>query len=410
MTRLARSCDTVIAWCVFSIVFAAPFSKSIAEIAIVLSISAWTCKKIVLRDFRLPATALTLPLVVYALATLLSLFGSAYLALSVKAFFSKMLKFVVLYFAIVDSMDKERIKDLFVIVLISASVIIIDAIFQYYVIGIDILHQYPSFKSRYLSDGDGFFRGFPTASFPFPNDFAAWILLILFPIGCAALFDLKRTRVRYLTWLVSFGLFYFLFLAKVRAAWVAFAISILTIAFTRKKTWLILLLALMLIVPFVLQMEMSRYIFGISSLGDRMVMWRTGWEIFKQHPVIGNGINTFFESYRQMRTDKDRGIRGSYAHNCYLQMACDLGLFGLLAFLSAMGAFFFSVYRNLRTIKDPLFNSALLGLSVGILAFLVHSFFDTNLYSLNLATLFWTSLGVAQAIVRTSGCKGGACA
>jgi hypothetical protein len=39
-------------------------------------------------------------------------------------------------------------------------------------------------------------------------------------------------------------------------------------------------------------------------------------------------------------------------------------------------------------------------MSIGVFAFLVHSAFDTNLYSLNLATLFWTSVAVSSAIAR----------
>ena len=124
-------------------------------------------------------------------------------------------------------------------------------------------------------------------------------------------------------------------------------------------------------------------------------MWETGWRIYKEHPVMGNGVNTFFEHYRSFRTDADKG-RGSYAHNCLLQMAADIGILGLLSFL-----IFFSivVFRNMRRaiVKLSGFEHAFVfGSSLGAIAFLVHSFFDTNLYSLNLAALFWTFLGIVE--------------
>jgi hypothetical protein len=40
---------------------------------------------------------------------------------------------------------------------------------------------------------------------------------------------------------------------------------------------------------------------------------------------------------------------------------------------------------------------------LGIIAFLIHSIVDTNLFSLNLAALFWTTAGVLAACVNISG-------
>jgi putative inorganic carbon (hco3(-)) transporter len=142
-------------------------------------------------------------------------------------------------------------------------------------------------------------------------------------------------------------------------------------------------------------------IFGFSSLADRGDMWANGVKIFKEHPIIGNGINTFFNKYRYIRTDRDVG-RGSYAHNCYLQMAADTGILGLLAFLW----FVFSIIKKgadyIVNGKDKFYQAAVLGLVVGISAFLLHSAVDTNLYSLNLASLFWLSAGFLIAVIRVA--------
>jgi hypothetical protein len=65
-----------------------------------------------------------------------------------------------------------------------------------------------------------------------------------------------------------------------------------------------------------------------------------------------------------------------------------------------MAAYFMNIIKKLRRIRDPFFGPVLWGMSIGIFAFLVHSAFDTNLYSLNLATLFWTSIAISQAIIK----------
>lgn len=387
-------------YCVYAIVFAAPFSKSIAEISIGLAIALWLVKKILNKDYSLVDTDLNLPFLIFIIVIIPSFLNSAYPFLSIKAFFSKMLKFVALYFVIVECVNtKSRLKALFVIAMLGMILIAIDGYFQYYT-GVDFLHRYQVFKARDIYSTEGFFRGFPTASFPFPNDLAAWILLFFFPLICVTIFDLKNNWIKYVAAFLSIALSLLFFLTKTRGAWLGFAASMIYIALSKKKIWLILLLVLVFLIPFALKMEISQYILAFTSVGDRFDMWRVSWEIFKNHPIIGNGLNTFFANFKEYRRDEWRGKKGSYAHNCYLQMACDTGLIGLGGFLWVIYLYFISVIKALRKINDAFYNPILWGISIGIFAFLIHSFFDTNLYSLNLVTLFWVAIGASQSIIK----------
>ena len=94
--------------------------------------------------------------------------------------------------------------------------------------------------------------------------------------------------------------------------------------------------------------------------------------------------------------------RGSYAHNCFLQMAADTGVIGLGGFLYLLFVFFKSSISRAVKLKDKFYKVFVLGLLAGILAFLMHSFFDTNLYSLPLAALFWFALGLSGAILKVN--------
>ena len=396
--------DYIIKWCLYAIVFAVPFSKSISEFSIALAIALWFIRKILNSDIRLVKTDLNVPVLIFIMTILPSFLNTGYMGLSLKAFFTKHLKYIALYFVMVESLDnREKIRDLLVVALLSVIVITLDGFGQYYYSGVDALHNYPSFKERLypLPDStEGFFRGFPTASFPFPNDLSAWILLFIFPIASVAIFDIARKRTRYLMAFVSAGVFYLFFLAKTRGAWVGLIISTVYVAVSKKKAWLIILLIAAIAMPFILKMEMSQYIFGMKSVDDRFFMWDTGLKIFKDHPVLGNGINTFFTRFKEERNDQWKGEKGSYAHNCYLQMASDTGLIGLAGFLWLVFSYFKSALKDSRRIKDAFFAGILWSVSVGVFAFLVHSFFDTNLYSLNLVTLFWFAIGLSQAISR----------
>lgn len=297
---------------------------------------------------------------------------------------------------------KERLKDLLVIAFLSIMLITLDGYVQHYGVQVDFLHNYPSFSMRPIFAEVGFFRGYPTASFPYPNDLAAWILLMLLPLACVTVFDMKKSGFRYLTGFVSVALFYLFFLAKARGAWIGLGISMLYIAFSKRKIWIVLLLVIVLFASIVIKTEMTRDIFATGSFSDRVSMLGTSWQIFARHPIIGNGLNTFFVNFKKHRNDKWKDKKGSYAHNCYLQMAADTGIIGLAGFLFLIGAYFRAVIRALKVINDDFFRTALWGISIGVFAFLVHSFFDTNLYSLNLATLFWFAIGTSLAIIRVS--------
>ncbi|MBU0605237.1 MAG: O-antigen ligase family protein [Candidatus Omnitrophica bacterium] len=401
--RLNIIFDETIKWCLYAIVFAAPFSKSISEIGITLAIAVWIAQKLLNRDLNPAKIELGVALAIFVIAILPSFINTAYPALSIKAFFSKVLKYVFLCVVMADTIrTKERLKDLLVIAFLSIMLITLDGYVQHYGVQVDFLHNYPSFSMRPIFAEVGFFRGYPTASFPYPNDLAAWILLMLLPLACVTVFDMKKSGFRYLTGFVSVALFYLFFLAKARGAWIGLGISMLYIAFSKRKIWIVLLLVIVLFASIVIKTEMTRDIFATGSFSDRVSMLGTSWQIFARHPIIGNGLNTFFVNFKKHRNDKWKDKKGSYAHNCYLQMAADTGIIGLAGFLFLIGAYFRAVIRALKVINDDFFRTALWGISIGVFAFLVHSFFDTNLYSLNLATLFWFAIGTSLAIIRVS--------
>ena len=89
-----------------------------------------------------------------------------------------------------------------------------------------------------------------------------------------------------------------------------------------------------------------------------------------------------------------------YAHNCYLQIAAETGIVGLLSFLWLIGVFFIHSIRSLMKIKDRFHHAVLSGISAGIIVTLVHSAVDTNLYSLQLSVLFWIMLGINAGLQR----------
>ena len=86
-------------------------------------------------------------------------------------------------------------------------------------------------------------------------------------------------------------------------------------------------------------------------------------------------------------------MSANYAHNCYLQIWAESGIFSLLAFLLFLGTIFWKGIRSFLKTHNPL----TLGLLCGLFAFLIHSFFDTQFYSVAQSFLLWSMLGLLAA-------------
>lgn len=386
------------------LIFALPFSKSIVEITIVSSAAALVVGRMAGRKRIMGEIGgIEVALFIYILATIPSFLNTDYPALSFRAFFTKILKFAMLFLVTKEVIDTDRKLIRFLrVAFLSCIMIVIDGFVQQFITHYDILHNYPAFY--YVPGSKG--PTFPTASFPYPNDYAAWILIFVFPVGAFLLRGRRMIFTRVLVVATFLALLYSLMLTKVRGAWISLVAAFGAVSAFKARVAGIILIALFLGSALFVNRHQLIEMGHVTSFRDRSEMWRNSWKIFSEHPMIGNGINTFYMEYSKTRTDEYRDKKGSYAHNCYLQMAAEIGVIGLVAFLAfcvmLVGRGLLSVYRGSGDIPGS-FTSAL---AAGVMAFLIHSFVDTNLYSLNLAALFWISCGVIAAAVNiTSGKK-----
>jgi O-antigen ligase len=125
---------------------------------------------------------------------------------------------------------------------------------------------------------------------------------------------------------------------------------------------------------------------------DRLTMWQTALAMIQSKPLFGLGYNTFMANYNQYVVGPT--VWPAYAHNCYLQITAETGLIGLAAFMVFLFYFFKSCFRAAWITRDTF----LMGLFAGLIAFLVQSIFDTNLYAVRQAVLFWTLAGLAVGL------------
>jgi O-antigen ligase len=124
------------------------------------------------------------------------------------------------------------------------------------------------------------------------------------------------------------------------------------------------------------------------SGGDatRFAIWKGAWGMIKGHPFLGVGLGTFMANFSRFT----KGLGVQYAHNCFLQIWAETGVFALVSFIGFISLVLWEGITTFRRTQDGI----VLGLICAIFASLVHSFFDTHLYSLQLAVLFWFLAGM----------------
>ena len=183
-----------------------------------------------------------------------------------------------------------------------------------------------------------------------------------------------------------------------RGAWVGLAAGLILLALfvnynrlSRKIFWTLFLGGYVFCLPF---LAMLLTFFQNRGDGERFGLISIAWKMIQEHPFLGKGLGTFADYSVTYASN----FVVFYAHNCFLQIWAESGIFSLVSFLFLVGYVF---YNSVKVVlRGPLSLNVyiLIGLCSSLLGFLVHSFFDTQLYSFQLSFLFWVMLALTIAM------------
>ncbi len=367
---------------------------------------------------------------IFIACVLISVIFSRYPSDSWIAFFGKVLEGYYLYAVFVDCIKtREHLRNCTASVIAASFLVSADGLFQFFS-GRDFLRQLPIEHNRV------------SASLRHANDFGAYLIalipavfgLIILPIRRGAAF-VKEWGKGHLgedwTAKIVLGLTLLLMLVCLgltfsRGSWIGFWFSMTVFVIAMRRYYVqalaVSLIFLAVFFPFLVKFRdvtfttdnfrivqeygniektpenLSKYTgrqrdnFMLAhsfQLGmGRSGFWEHAADAIKKSPYFGNGLN----SYSKLAT--------VYAHNCYLQMAAEIGIIGLLAFLAMIGVLLKYAWSALPTIASYQDKVLLASLLAGLAGFLVQSFFDTTLYSVQLGNLMWVLIGFIVVIPR----------
>lgn len=141
---------------------------------------------------------------------------------------------------------------------------------------------------------------------------------------------------------------------------------------------------------------------GLSSAEDftngRLHFWSVALQIIKDYPILGAGLDAFGTVFPRYDTWNGT-FRVEQAHNDYLQIFADAGVFGFALAIAFIYLLFKRGLERFRQTSDRFRRGAGIGALAGCFGVLIHSFFDFPLrtpsnmfYFLTLAALATVSI------------------
>ncbi len=457
--KILDNCDRIIRFAFYALIYFLPISIAMVEIFASTALVAFFVKRgfvfyqaiqknqsvqtgiggkiwLFLQAYKPETSCLSWPIGIFIFMNVLSVAFSQNLELSLKGFFFKLLQGTYLYFNFIEGFKTRKQLQIFIIIfLVSASMMGVDSIVQL-MTGKSLVYGHPLMDGRV------------TATFKHPNDFGSY-LVVVFPLllGIFLLYGAPHSyfserkcersgkecswSCRSLLFFLVLLIFVCLGLTLSRGAWIGAFAALLFLALKFRRLIPIFLgLGVIFWFIFIPRIEtirnvsmlsdsvssqksvhsveksfmdtINRQIERISEFGGmgRIKFWHQTLLMIKESPVLGTGLNTYSNVAVERKINQ-----GGYAHNCYLQMASEIGILGLLAFLWIIGAVYRNACCHMQKIDDQFLYAVSAGILAGLTGFLVHISVDTALYSVQLGNFLWVIIGILVAAQRLGGVK-----
>ncbi len=144
---------------------------------------------------------------------------------------------------------------------------------------------------------------------------------------------------------------------------------------------------------------LSRFTGQTAILGERLVQWQLTWELIQQQWFFGYGANSYADVFQLFRQDHAlRPLLYNQAHNDYLHIFLELGLVGLLLYLTFLFVLLKTLIKVVRVHKDA-FICATASMCIAVIsAALLQSIVGFNLQVLNIRFYFFAIIAVVLVL------------
>ena len=368
--------------------YAGPLKLTTSEALIVILAMVLIGRHLLRHPPPIERTPLDLPVLIFAVATVLALLGlGGYLSDQLVALVKAAGGF--LLFVIVTQSLRERREVWLVVaaVLVAGLILAVQTIVPI-LSGTDVVSALNRATGNVID----------------PNLFAGY-LVILIPLALAAGL---ASRWRWAPLLAGFAIVLLgaaLIATLSRGGWLGFLVGIATMAVLlpgRRRLVLgvaggaVLILLIGLIGPVADRLGSSSGASPLETFLDRVPIWSVAISIFIQHPIFGIGVNNFGNYIGAF----DPTLDVNQAHDLFLNILVERGLLGITAFAILLVALFRTLLLSVQLAPNSRYRVLAVGVTASFAAFLADSLFDVAYYDYKILLLFWLLAGVAASLPR----------
>ena len=236
-------------------------------------------------------------------------------------------------------------------------------------------------------------------------------LIFIMPIVFLICFSAKNIIWKFVSLIILALLFFFLIFIASRSALIAVILSFLFMTgFIKgklvKKTLVFISICVLLLVPFFMPHRPSlrpSILKSRASIDERVRLFSSSISIFKDFPILGAGPGMYEKllyKYAPPRGYAEGNVH-LHAHNTFLEIAAEMGIVGLMAFLGIFVVYFKNAFKSVKLIRDKNIRTIQVGLMGAIFASLIYALFCTIIIvGLQDAALFWFLLGISSGLIK----------
>jgi len=233
--------------------------------------------------------------------------------------------------------------------------------------------------------------------FMWPNTFCGFLIMVL-PLAAALGLGTQKLSTKLRMGVLCVIFLYALFIELSISCWLSLFLATLIFSFylmqdmkvTQLKSWVMMTvsaLGLILTVVVIKKFNFSH----MNSFSSRMQFLNHAYYLIKNHPFIGNGWDSFGTASAAYAKD----INGwtNYAHNSYVQIFSELGLYGIVNFT----LFLVCLWKAARLILTPKYHEhrwLILGLLIAISSCLIDNCFSYTMLKASTAFYWWVLVAV----------------
>lgn len=128
-----------------------------------------------------------------------------------------------------------------------------------------------------------------------------------------------------------------------------------------------------------------------QSNTERILIWQSAWNMFKDHPILGVGLGQYTENYQQKYiSPQAKEPKLGHAHNNFMQMLAENGIVGFAGFVIMFG---YIIFKNLITWVKVRNVYALMIVSATV-CLLLQGFTEYNVGNSAVIKMYWLVLGL----------------